>query len=161
MVSFGCVQFCGACVLTWIKLEGWRANEVWRADFKEVRVCCVTKRVLAVRTFREPQHQERQISALSSVGIGTREISEMTSLRQTAQHIKSCNPRIRGSYAEISRFARSRHHGISSGALAACTKPNARSFGTAIKPETQEALNNYGKSCKVTLVDYNISNISN
>ena len=77
------------------------------------------------------------------------------SLRQVAQHTKSCNPYLRRSNAEISRFVRARHHGASFYALAARTKLSTRNFGTVAEPDakTKETLDDYKKLCKAVSID--------
>ncbi|OAG06789.1 aspartyl-tRNA synthetase-like protein [Paraphaeosphaeria sporulosa] len=67
------------------------------------------------------------------------------SLRQATQHLNSRSSCLRSSYAEISRFVRTRNHGTAFRASAACSQTSIRKIGTVIRPDSKakEALDQY------------------
>lgn len=141
-------------MLTLVKLEGWRAKVVGCAEFKQVRVCGMTKRSWRSELFDNSISREMvQLSII--VGIGSRNNSETMGLRQAAQHVKSCNPYLRRPNAEISRFVRARPHGTSFYAVAARTKLSTRNFASISETDanTQGILDDYKKSCKANSID--------
>ncbi|KAF2691716.1 aspartyl-tRNA synthetase-like protein [Lentithecium fluviatile CBS 122367] len=77
------------------------------------------------------------------------------SLRHASQHIASRNASLRSSYAEISRFIRTRHHGITLAAASCAVRcfTNSRTLRNSIEPEEKlrRALNSFKDTLKPSL----------
>ncbi|KAL5465590.1 hypothetical protein PMIN06_000491 [Paraphaeosphaeria minitans] len=69
----------------------------------------------------------------------------MMSLGKTTQHLNSRSSCLWSSYAEISRFVRTRNHGTAFRVSAACSQTSIRKFGSVIRPDSKakEALDQY------------------
>ena len=142
------IKACGSA-LTWFKLEGWRVEIARRADF-EVGAKLDDSALLGGLESTETEHQEMRLLLIITNCIGNCRDLTMVRLVQVALHMAGFSPYVRSSYAEISRFVRARHHGITLCAPVACSKNSHRAFSTVNQPDpkTKEVLDNYRTSCK-------------